>query len=87
MPLDYFDPNFFNQLQYHTQQQVCAVPATIAIPKNKRIWFTHSEEESLCDRDFNERHGADIFARYQFVHADSDNSEANEANMLMEVTD
>lgn len=84
MPLDYFDPEFFNQLQYHTQQEVCAAPATIAIPRNEKTWFTHSTEECLCDKDFNELHGADVFTRYQFVHADSDDSEANEA---MEITD
>jgi hypothetical protein len=84
MPLDYFDPEFFNQLQYHTQQEVCAALATIAIPRNEKTWFTHSTEECLCDKDFNELHGADVFTRYQFVHADSDDSEANEA---MEITD
>jgi hypothetical protein len=66
MPLDYFDPTFFNQLQYHTQQ-LCAAPATIAIPKNEKTWFTHSIEERLCDEDFNELHGTDVFARYEFV--------------------
>ena len=58
----------------------------IAIPRNETTWFTHSKEECLSDKDFNELHGADVVTRYQFVHADSDDS-ANEANMSMEVTD
>ena len=79
MPLDYFDPPFFNGLQSHTQQ-LCADPEMIAIPKNETAWFTHSIEERLSDEDFTECYGADVFSKYEFAQTD-------EANMPMEVTD
>ena len=79
MPLNYFDPTFFNGLQYHTQQ-LCADPDMIAIPKDEETWFTHSMEERLSDEDFTELYGADVFTKYKFVQTD-------EANMPMEVTD
>jgi len=79
MPLDYFDPTFFNGLQYHTQQ-LCADPDLIAIPKDKNTWFTHSTEERLSDDIFTERYGADVFAKYELIQTD-------ETSMPMEVTD
>jgi len=79
MPLDYFDPAFFI-LQSTPVPRVCAAPVTIAIPKNEKTWFRHSTEECLCDKDFNELHGTDVFTRYKIVQPD-------EANMSMEVTD
>jgi len=79
MPLDYFDPTFFNGLQFHTQQ-LCADPEMIAIPRNEKAWFTHSVEERLSDADFTERYGADVFTKYELAQTD-------EANMPMEVTD
>ena len=79
MPLDYFDPTFFNGLQYDIQQ-LCADPAIIAILMNQKTWFTHSIEEHLGDEDFTEIHGTEVFDRYKFVQTD-------ESNMLMELTD
>jgi hypothetical protein len=79
MPLDYFDPTFFNGLQYD-MQQLCADPGIIAIPKNQKTWFTHSTEERLGDEDFTEIHGTEVFERYKFVQTD-------ESNMSMEFTD
>lgn len=79
MPLDYFDPTFFNELQHHIQQ-LCADPDIVAIPKDEKTWFTHSLEERLSDEDFSELYGVDIFTKYKFVQTD-------EANMPMEVTD
>ena len=76
MPLDYFDPTFFNGLQYHTQQ-LCADPDIIAIPEDKETWFTHSNDERLSDKDFTQLRGAEVFAMYEFVQTD-------ESNMLME---
>ena len=79
MPLDYFDPSFFNGLQYDTQQ-LCADPGMIAIPKDQQTWFTHSAEECLGDEDFIELHGTEVFNKYKFV-------QTNETNMSMELTD
>ena len=79
MPLDYFDPTFFNGLQYHTQQ-LCVDPDIIAIPKDEETWFTHSNDECLSDEDFTQLRGAEVFAMYEFVQTD-------ESNMLMETDD
>jgi hypothetical protein len=67
-------------LDYSHTQRLCADPETIAIPKNEESWFTHSIEERLCDEDFTERYGTEVFAKYEFAQTD-------EVNMPMEVTD
>lgn len=67
MPLDYFDPTFFNGLEYQTQQ-LC-MDGLIAIPKDPKTWFTHSMEERLGDEDFIEYH-KDVLDKYIFVDTD-----------------
>ncbi len=77
MLLNYFDPTFFNKLEYHTQQ-LCADPDMIAISMNEKAWFTHLMEEHLTDEDFTKCYSATVVTRYKFAQT--------EANIQMEVT-
>lgn len=69
MPIDYFDPSFFNQLQPKIRNRIAIVKVSL-LPDITQS-FTSNDEEYMGDRAFTKKYGATVFARYHMV-SDSD---------------
>jgi len=63
VPVDYYDPEFFSQLQ----PQLCHKIAnkSIALLPDIEETFTYSQDEQLSDKAFMQKYGKDILARYK----------------------
>jgi len=63
VPVDYYDPEFFSQLQ----PQLCHKIAnkSIALLPGIEETFTYSQDEQLSDKAFMQKYGEDILARYK----------------------
>jgi hypothetical protein len=67
MPIDYFDPDYFNGLQPRlrfriTNTQVALPPDIEAIFKSR-----NTVDGKLSDKDFTKKYGADILGKYELV--------------------
>ena len=65
MPIDYYDPAFFNQLQPRTRNRV-AVHKISLLPLVTES-LTWNDKERLSDRAFTKKYGAPVFSQYEMV--------------------
>jgi len=79
IPIDYFDPSFFNQLQPDLRRQI-ASSSSIALLPNIEDTFTRCPDERLRDDDFMDKYGSMVLSRY--LVDDSDESIGEEENWL-----
>jgi len=63
VPVDYYDPEFFSQLQ----PQLCCKIAnkSIALFPDIEKTFIYSQDEWLSDKAFMQKYGEEILARYK----------------------
>jgi len=63
VPVDYYDPEFFSQLQ----PQLCCKIAnkSIALLPDIEETFTYSQDEWLSDKAFMQKYSEEILARYK----------------------
>jgi len=65
MPIDYFDPTFFNQLQPRTRNRVAISKISLLpIVGNSLTW---NADERMSDRAFTDKYGAEVFVKYEMV--------------------
>jgi hypothetical protein len=69
IPIDYFEPEFFNRLQPHLRHHI-AVQKVAFLPDVGRS-FTHDPDERLDDNLFMEKYGKTILAKYDLDGLDS----------------
>lgn len=65
MPIDYYDPAFFNQLQPRTRNRI-AVRKISLLPLVTES-LTWNSDERLGDRAFTKKYGAPVFSQYKMV--------------------
>jgi hypothetical protein len=65
MPVDYFDPQYFNSLQPRLRAK--AASFQVALLPNVEMSFTGCDDERLSDAAFNKKYSDDVFARYNLV--------------------
>jgi hypothetical protein len=65
MPIDYFDPDFFNSLQPRLRYRITNTKVAL-LPDVDRSFFRDADE-MLSDKQFNAKFGADVLAKYQLV--------------------
>lgn len=68
MPIDYFDPTFYNRLQPRLRHSITTLQ--VALLPNSSQYFTRSADERLTDAQFMEKYGDAILAQYQIVAED-----------------
>ena len=62
LPIDYYDPDFFNSLQPRTRNHIAT--QKIALLPEVTLSFTGSTDEKLSDADFLAKHGPLVWIRY-----------------------
>ncbi len=62
LPIDYYDPDFFNSLQPQTRHRIST--RKIALLPEITASFTGHLDEKLSDADFTEKHGPVVWIRY-----------------------
>ncbi|KAJ2911517.1 hypothetical protein MD484_g8895, partial [Candolleomyces efflorescens] len=72
MPIDYFDPGFFNELQPKLQAK--ATNLSLALLPNIEDSLTGCSDEILSDEDFTAKYSADVFPKYNVVEEPEDDS-------------
>lgn len=86
MPIDYFDPGFFNQLQPRTRNRV-AIHKVAFLP-NVNQSLTWNAAERISDSVFTRKYGDAVFDQYQMVSdadmADYDGADADDEWMADE---
>jgi hypothetical protein len=65
MPIDYFDPDFYNALQPRLRDRI--TNTKVAMLPDVEHSFLRSADEKLDDKQFNAKYGNDIIAKYQLV--------------------
>ncbi len=65
MPIDYYDPTFFNQLQPRTRNRIATRKISLLPVVTESL--TWNAEERLGDRAFTKKYGAPVFSQYQMV--------------------
>jgi len=65
MPIDYYDPEFFNQLQPRTRNRI-AIRKISLLPLVTES-LTWNSEERLSDRAFTKKYGAPVLSQYEMV--------------------
>ena len=65
MPIDYYDPAFFNQLQPRTRNRIaeCKISLLPLVAES----LTWNANECLSDRAFMKKYGAPVFSQYEMV--------------------
>jgi hypothetical protein len=63
MPVDYFQPSVFNNLQPHLRHRT-AVPQIALLP-DTNFSFTQHPDELLADDDFNDKYGSEVLKSYK----------------------
>lgn len=80
MPIDYYGPEFFNQLQPKTRNRI-AVRKVAFLPNVNRS-LTWGPDERISDDAFSQKYGEDVFNQYEMVTdadmADYDGSDADD---------
>jgi hypothetical protein len=64
LPIDYFDPDFFNELQPRLRSSTAI--QKVALLPDAKLSFARHPDEKLSDEAFMEKYGADVLARYDF---------------------
>lgn len=62
MPIDYFEPNFYNRLQPRLRMRI--TNNTIALLPNVEESFRGTPDERLSDTNFNNKYGDQVLKRY-----------------------
>ena len=76
MPIDYFDPDFFNRLQPRLRNTL--VIDKIAFLPDVDKSFTSNMDEKLSDKKFMEKYGGSVLGQYKLVDdADLERDEDN----------
>jgi hypothetical protein len=65
MPIDYFDPDFYNGLQPQLRARITNIKVAL-LPDLDHSFFRNADEK-LSDEQFNAKYGADVLARYRLV--------------------
>ena len=65
MPIDYFDPAFFNQLQPRTRNRI-AIRKISLLPLVTES-LTWNSDERLSDRAFTKKYSTPVFSQYEMV--------------------
>lgn len=68
MPVDYFDPDFFNELQPNLRAKA-ANPSVSLLPDVDQS-FTRCEDEHLSDAEFNDKYAAEHLPNYDLFDED-----------------
>lgn len=68
MPIDYFDPEFYNSLQPRLRARI--TNTKVALLPDIHLSFTRSADEKLADKHFNTKFAAGVLGRYQLVEVD-----------------
>ncbi len=68
MPIDYFDPAFFNGLQPKTRNRIATT--RVAFLDDMKNTFTWCAEERMSDKEFFKRFAKDRLSLYDMVHDD-----------------
>jgi hypothetical protein len=84
MPIDYFDPDFYNSLQPRLRHRI--TNAKVALLPDVNRSFFRDADEMLTDKRFNAKFSADILTRYQLVK-DGDLEDAEEEEWLVDDDD
>jgi len=69
LPLDYYDPEFYNSLQPLTRYRIAT--RKIALLPNVTASFTGHSDEKLSDADFTAKHGPTVWIKYALDDLDS----------------
>lgn len=65
MPVDYFDPIFFNQLQPKTRNRIAMAKVSLLPSMSQAL--TWNVEERMTDKAFTKKYGAEVFSQYEMV--------------------
>ena len=65
MPIDYYDPDFFNSLQ--PQLRSCIATTKVALLPDATQSFACVPDERLSDKRFVEKHAGSILAKYHLA--------------------
>jgi hypothetical protein len=68
MPIDYYDPDFYNSLQPRLRARITNTKVAL-LPDITRS-FIREADERLSDKQFSAKYGAKILAKYQVVEED-----------------
>jgi hypothetical protein len=96
MPIDYFDPDYFNGLQPRLRYRI--TNTQVALPPDiKNIFKSSSIDRKLSDKEFTEKYGAEILGKYEIVdegdllaydsEADGDSGDQPEVDDLLDLND
>ena len=75
MPINYFEPNFYNRLQPHLHMRI--TNNTIALLPNVEESFRGTPDERLSDTNFNNKYGDQVLKRYNIPSKGELGSESN----------
>jgi hypothetical protein len=65
MPIDYFDPDYFNGLQPCLCYRI--TNTQVALPPDIKNIFKSRPDQKLSDKEFTEKHGAAILGKYEII--------------------
>jgi hypothetical protein len=74
MPIDYYDPVFYNALQPRLRHRI--TNKQVALLPDVKCSFSHNADEKLSDEEFMLNYADSVLARYNLV----DDGEFNDAN-------
>lgn len=80
MPIDYFEPSFYNRLQPRLRARV--TNNTIALLPNIEETFRGNPDEQLSDRRFNAKYGPEVLSKYNIPLEGDGNSESDSENSM-----
>jgi hypothetical protein len=80
VPVDYFDPSFFNQLQPKLRRRITS--GIIAFLPDIQKSFKWTDDEKLTDQEFLDKYGQSVLAKYNLD--DLDDSEGADGNEEMD---
>lgn len=68
MPIDYFSPGYYNDLQPRLRSRVANIK--VALLPDVNLSFRGTADERLNDTDFNAKHGERVLEKYNQVEED-----------------
>ena len=80
MPIDYFEPSFYNRLQPRLRARV--TNNTIALLPNVEETFRGNADERLSDRRFNDKYGSQVLSKYNIPLEGEGNSESDSEDSM-----
>jgi hypothetical protein len=81
MPIDYFAPDFYNNLQPRLRARI--TNTKVALLPDITLFFMHNSDERLTDKQFNAKCGGTVLAQYELV-AEDELEDVEEADWLVD---